>query len=127
MSDPIETADNFSSLIGHIFTGGPSDAVIAILLIVVFTLIFINWWLFKFLREKERRQNDLVDKQVKIIEEHSDKVQKMAENYMASLKDMNDENNENAKEVSQALTEVRLVVNEVKTLVSSTVSMRGNN
>ena len=127
MSDPIETADNFSSLIGHIFTGGPSDAVIAILLIVVFTLIFINWWLFKFLREKERRQNDLVDKQVKIIEEHSDKVQKMAENYMASLKDMNDENNENAKEVSQALTEVRLVVNEVKTLVSATVSMRGNN
>ena len=127
MSDPIETADNFSSLIGHIFTGGPSDAVIAILLIVVFTLIFINGWLFKFLREKERRQNDLVDKQVKIIEEHSDKVQKMAENYMASLKDMNDENNENAKEVSQALTEVRLVVNEVKTLVSATVSMRGNN
>ena len=46
---------------------------------------------------------------------------------MASLKDMNDENNENAKEVSQALTEVRLVVNEVKTLVSATVSMRGNN
>lgn len=125
MSD-FDLAAHVTQVLSHVFTGNATDAVIAILMLVVCCMAVLIWLLIRILCNKEKMYKELLDQYSSTMKENQDKIQQLSESYVHTLKELNDESNENAKEVSVSLTEVRVVVTEVKALLTS-LMMRGGN
>lgn len=140
MADDIPSGE-IGTLVDHLFTGGASDAVIAILMLVVVALGFSIWQLYKRLLEAEKErvaqstghQDDLRS----LNKEYQQVVKDITTEYKDTLKQLNAdnqtfvrgiiaENNESADEIAKALQSVQVTISEMKTVVSFT-SARGQN
>jgi len=138
MADDIPSGE-IGTLVDHLFTGGASDAVIAILMLVVVALGFSIWQLYKRLLEAEKErvaqstghQDDLrsLNKEYQqvvkdITTEYKDTLKQLNADNQAFVKGVINENNESADEIARALQSVQVTIAEMKAVVSFT-SARG--
>lgn len=136
MADDIPSGE-IGKLLDHLFTGGASDAVIAILMLVVVALGFSIWQLYKRLLEAEkervaqstRHQDDLrsLNKEYQqvvrdITTEYKDTLRQINSDNQVFVKGVINENNESADEIARALQSVQVTIAEMKTVVSFTTA-----
>ncbi len=107
------------SVIDNVFTGAASDAVVAILLLVIVGMGVAIWFLCRALYIREKQYQAQLAKQSDALEASQQQLQELTSQYVESLKDINTEYNESAKDTARALTELRIALVEVKIIVSS--------
>lgn len=127
------------NLIDHVFTGGASDAVIAILVLVVGALGFSLWTVYKRLLHSEREKSKLSEDHIKelsaINKDYKEALERMHNEYQSTLKELNSSYQEFTKEVmdrqvastadmTRALSSVQTTIAEMKTVVSI-IGLRG--
>lgn len=123
------------SVLGNVFTGAASDAVIAILLLVVVGMGVAIWFLCKALYKREKQYQDqlaahsdalkLSQQRVQEVStRYAETLQDLSTRYVATLQELNNEYNDSARETARALTELRIALVEVKIVVNSTMLKR---
>lgn len=112
------------SVLDNVFTGAASDAVIAILLLVVVGMGVAIWFLCRALYTREKQYQDQLAKQSDALEASHQQLQDLTTRYVEALQDLNNEYNESAKDTARALTELRVALVEVKIIVNSMMMKR---
>lgn len=132
MADEIPSG-SIGKLIDHLFTGTASDAVIAVLVLVVVALGYALWQVYKRLLASEQERAKISDDHAKAMrdlnKEYQDTLKGIAKEYQGALKEVNEsyqdsmqgmtaQNTANANEVSKAMQSVQVTIAELKTIVT---------
>ncbi len=112
------------AVLDNVFTGAPSDAVIAVLLLVVIGMGAVIWFLCRLLYKRETQYQDLLTKKSDSVDHLHEQLQELSERYVGALKELNREYNGSARETARALTDLRVVLAEVKVVVTSNPMQR---
>ena len=112
------TAGVVDRLLSHIFTGTASDAVIALLFLVVGVLCFVVWRMTKRLDDKDKLFTDMVEKS-------NTELRLMSDKYMDTITEYHTQQVEQARIVNDSITGTRVVLTEIRTLLNVMTS-RGN-
>lgn len=128
MADNVPS-EAIGSLVDRLFSGGPEDAVTAVLILVVIVCGFVCWQMYKRLMASEAER-------VKNSEEYAASLKDMNKQYNEALREINNSyqkfiqetttnNTESLNDVTSALSSVQLTLAEMKTLVSI-IGIRGS-
>lgn len=112
------------SVIGNVFTGAASDAVIAVLLLVVAGMGIAIWFLCRVLYKREKQYQDRLARKSDAIDNAQNQLQELSEKYVDAMQEINKEYNESARDTARALTELRIALVEVKIVVNSIMLKR---
>ena len=132
MADEIPSG-SIGKLIDHLFTGTASDAVIAVLVLVVVALGYALWQVYKRLLASEQERAKISDDHAKALKdlnkEYQDTLKGIAKEYQDALKEVNSsyqeslhqfatQNAASSGDVSRAMQSVQVTIAELKTIVS---------
>lgn len=140
MADEIPSG-SIGNLIAHLFTGTASDAVVAVLVLVVGALGYALWQVYKRLLESEKERTKQAEEHSKALKDlnkdYQDTLKSLTKEYQDTLKEVNVSYQEfiqttmtqsaaSSSEVSKALQSVQVAIAELKTIVSIVVNSRGS-
>lgn len=127
------------NLINHLFTGAASDAVVAVLMLVVVLLGFTLWQVHKRLLQAEKDRATSAEEHAKVVreinKEYQDTLKDNTKLYQELVKDLNEsyqeftrettnQNASSASDMVKSLSAVQTTIAEMKTVVSI-ITLRG--
>lgn len=117
-TQPVETtAGLIDRTLSHIFTGTAADPIIAILILVVGVLAFAVWILAKRLDEKDKLLTDTVEKS-------NTELRNLAEKYIDSMNVYHQQQVDQTRAVNDSITGTRILLTEIKGLLTILASTR---
>ena len=115
MSGEVKVAESatgiLDKILSYLFTGTSTDAVIAILLLVVGVLGFAVYVLAKRLGDKDKLLTETV-------ENSNAEITNLAGKYMESINSIHEQQAEQARLLNDSMTSTRLLLTEMKGLIT---------
>jgi len=110
----VGSGNTIENLVNSLFTGGPSDAVIAVLLLVIILLGLLSWKLNKNSEENKKRADEL-------IVESNKQMLELSARYSDSIEEIQEKHNHEIRMLGTSLEATKLILTEVKVLLSVVV------
>lgn len=98
-------------IVGNLFPGTPSDAVIAILVLVVLGLCFAVYKMSKRLDEKDKLMNETVQKS-------NEELKKLSEAYLQSITRIHEQQMKQSQALNDSLKGTQGLLAEIRTVLS---------
>ena len=105
-------------LFSRLFTGTAADPIIAILLLVVGIMGFALWKQWKRLDEKDARLLEKDNKLADVITQSNKELKDMSDKYLAAIEESNRQQLEQTRIVNESLVGAKMLLTEIKTLLS---------
>lgn len=134
-----EASGAMSTLVGHLFTGGPQDVVVAVLSVVILVCLVLGYQLYKRLMasELERvKQSEAFAESLRFLnKEYHEILRSHQDKYVQTLNDLNtsyqktvqetrSESTDSVRDVTESLAALQVTIAELKLLISI-ISTRG--